>query len=684
LGKTALAVHWAHRVSERFPDGQLYVNLRGYDPGQPMSAAEALAGFLRALGVPGQDIPVDVAERSARFRSLLAGKRMLVLLDNAGAVEQVRPLLPGTPTCAVLVTSRDSLAGLVARDGARRSDLDMLSQGEAVALLRALIGHRVDADPAAANELAARCARLPLALRVAAELAIARASASLAELASELADGRRLDLLDAAGDERTELRAVVSWSYRNLNVKAARAFRLIGLHPGPDVDPRAVAVLVGSTMEQASGLLDELARAHLVQPTGPGRYGMHDLLQEYARELGVNSDTVEERQAALSLLFDYYLSNAAAATDALYPAKRRWRLGVGRRRPGPSGAQAFTPATAHAWLDAELADLIATIAHAAAHGWPGHAIDLATTLHRARVAPDIGPPTGRPVRQRLMLPLAGSSRIKRTIAIAAMAVVCAALATVGIVWSSKAPHAAVTAPPATTQRIIIPLYVAPTSAYWSSLASAAPTARAAIVDICAPDGSGSGCNGKPADAVSPGWSATVRALRSVGVVPLYYLSTNYAVTRLATAEAEIRNAITWYKTRNIFLDQVPTSCSDVTYYQTLYRYVHRLGGIVMLDAGAVTSSSSCYMSASDVLQVFTGSQAQFQSTAFPSWLDGYPASRFAAVISAGTRSGVGTDINDAAKDRIGNVYVDDETGTPDFSTLPAFWRTEVFDVKARL
>ena len=418
-------MHWAHRVSERFSDGQLYVNLRGYDPGQPMPAAEALAGFLRALGVTGQHIPVDVAERSARYRSLLAGKRMLVLLDNAGDVEQVRLLLPGTPTCAVVVTSRDSLAGLVARDGARRSDLDMLSQAEAVALLRTLIGPRVDADPAAADELAARCARLPLALRVAAELAIARASASLAELASELADGRRLDLLDAGGDERTELRAVVSWSYRNLDVKAARAFRLIGLHPGPDVAPRAVAILLGSTMEQAGGLLAELARAHLVQPTDPGRYGMHDLLREYARELGVNSDTAEERQAALSRVFDYYLSNATAASDVLYPAGRRWRLGVGRGRPGPSGAQAFTPATARTWLDAELANFIATVAHAAAHGWPRHAIDLAATLYRARVDPDIGPPTRRPVRQRSTPPPRGPSRIARPIVIATIAVVCA-------------------------------------------------------------------------------------------------------------------------------------------------------------------------------------------------------------------------------------------------------------------
>ena len=197
VGKTTLAVHWAHRVRGAFPDGQLYVNLRGYDPAEPMPAADALAGFLRALGVADQDIPADADERAARYRSLLDGRRMLIVLDNAAAVEQVRPLLPGTPSCAVVVTSRDSLAGLVARHGARRLDLDLLPPADAVALLRALIGGRVDADPAAASALAGQCARLPLALRVAAELAAARPGLALAQLASELADEqRRLDLLD--------------------------------------------------------------------------------------------------------------------------------------------------------------------------------------------------------------------------------------------------------------------------------------------------------------------------------------------------------------------------------------------------------------------------------------------------------------------------------------------------------
>lgn len=276
------------------------------------------------------------------------------------------------------------------------------------------------------------------------------------------------------------------------------------------------------------------------------------------------------------------------------------------------------------------------------------------------------------------------AKIRRRTAITLAAAAGVAIAVAGIVWSSQAKHVGAVAPPrAVLQRIVTPLYAPPTATYWLSLARAAPTARAAIVDICAPDGSGSGCNGKPADAASPGWPLTVKGLRRAGVTPLYYISTNFAATPLPTVETEVRDAISWYDTPNIFFDQVPTSCSNVSYYQSLYRYVHHLGGIVMLDAGAVTSTSSCYMPAADILQVFTGSQAEFEAETFPSWLARFPSSRFAAVISAGTRSAVGTDIRDAARDRIGNIYVDDEKGTPDFSTLPAFWSTEVSDLKDR-
>ncbi len=381
IGKTALAVHWAHLVAERFPDGQLYVDLRGYEPGQPMAAAAALAGFLRALGVPGQDVPAEPGERAARYRSLLASKRMLVILDNAGSAEQVRPLLPGTPACVVVVTSRDSLAGLVAREGAWRLDLDVLPLDEAVSLLRALIGGRVDADPRAAAVLAVQCARLPLALRVAAELVIARPAASLADMTDELADQQqRLDLLDASGDPRTALRAVFSWSYRYLDARAARAFRLLGLHHGPGLDTHAAAALANTTVELADRLLRVLACAHLVQPVGPRRYGMHDLLRAYGRELVADQDGEEERRAALTRLFDHYLHAAAAAMDTLAPAERyrRPHIPVPATPVPPLGE----PAAARKWLDAERENLAAAAGYMTDHGWPSHATRLATILYR--------------------------------------------------------------------------------------------------------------------------------------------------------------------------------------------------------------------------------------------------------------------------------------------------------------
>jgi len=380
VGKTALAIHWAHQVAGQFPDGQLYVNLRGYDPDEPVPASDALAGFLRALGVPGQDIPAETSERAARFRSLLAGRRMLVLLDNAGQAEQVRPLLPGSPGCVTVVTSRDALAGLVARDGAIQMDLDPLPLAEAVGLLRALIGTRVDGDPDAAGALAARCARLPLALRVAAEFAVTRPAASLAMLAGELADQQRLDLLDAGADPRTGIRSVFSWSYQHLDAEAAGLFRKLGLHPGLDLDLHAAVALTAATAGQVRRVLDVLARGHLIQPAGPGRHAMHDLLRAYAWELAGTEDSEEERLAALTRMFDYYLYTAATAMDTVFPAE------LHRRPRIPPPATAAPPlastAEARAWLDAELANLAAVAAYTADRGWPRHTIALSATLPR--------------------------------------------------------------------------------------------------------------------------------------------------------------------------------------------------------------------------------------------------------------------------------------------------------------
>jgi DNA-binding SARP family transcriptional activator/tetratricopeptide (TPR) repeat protein len=381
VGKTALALQWAQQSDHCFPDGQLYINMRGYDPGEPVTAGDALARLLRSLGVADQDIPAETDDRSARFRSLMSGRKILLLLDNVSDVSQVRPLLPAAPGCATLVTSRDSLAGLVARDGAQRIDLDLLPLPDAIELLRALIGSRVDAEPDSATKLARQCARLPLTLRLAAELAAWRPSARLADLTAELQDQRRrLDLLDASGDSSTDIRAVFFWSYRQLDGAAARAFRMAGLQPGPSFDRYALAAMTGSTVEEAGQTLDVLARASLVRPSGSRGYGMHDLLSAYARELAAAYDGDHGQRLALTGLFDYYLHAAGAAMDAVFPAEAA-------RRPRIS--KSSFPAlpitdkrTALAWLDAERANLTAFAAHGAKRGWPEHVIGMAATLYR--------------------------------------------------------------------------------------------------------------------------------------------------------------------------------------------------------------------------------------------------------------------------------------------------------------
>ncbi|GAA2277786.1 hypothetical protein GCM10010145_58490 [Streptomyces ruber] len=381
VGKTALAVHWAHRTRAAFPDGQLYVNLRGYDPEQPMTAGEALAHLLAALGLRGPDIPLDVDDRSARYRSELAGRRMLIVLDNAATAEQVRPLLPGTPACVTLVTSRDALPGLVARHGAHRLVLDTLPAADARTLLRRLIGPQEQVEHQAVATLAELCGRMPLALRLVAELAVARPHHSPTVLAAELADRRRrLDLLDGDADTSAGVRAVISWSCQRLPAHAARAFRSLALHPGADWDPYAAAALTGTPVGTARRLLDRLARAHLVQPTGPDRYTMHDLLRAYGAELAAATDPEPDRHAALTRLFDHYLATATTATATL-------GLPAVDRRPRPFRFRQVAPAppvgdpdTARAWLNAERANLVTVCAHTAGHGWREHAARLAAVL----------------------------------------------------------------------------------------------------------------------------------------------------------------------------------------------------------------------------------------------------------------------------------------------------------------
>ncbi|MFI6096359.1 ATP-binding protein [Lentzea sp. NPDC051213] len=379
VGKTAFAIHWAHRVSSRFADGQLYVNLRGFGPYQPVSAGEALAGFLRSLGERNDEIPHDVEERGSRFRSLVAGKRMLIVLDNAATTEQVRPLLPGTSSCVVLVTSRDVLQGLVSRHGARRVNLDLLPVGQAIALLRMLIGFRVDDEPEAAMTLVHECGRLPLALRIAADLAVMNPDVTLAELAHDLEDEQtRLAALDAGDDPITAVRAVFSWSYRSLPPDEARAFRLLGLHPGRDFEPTSAGVLVGIGSAKARRLLDSLVRAHLAERTRSGRYQMHDLIRVYAADLARSEEPAIEQETALRRLFDFFLATASVAMDILYPQERDRRPRV----PTAGSAHLVDDRQAARWLDDERTALLAMAAHTSHSNWAIFTIALSATIYR--------------------------------------------------------------------------------------------------------------------------------------------------------------------------------------------------------------------------------------------------------------------------------------------------------------
>jgi tetratricopeptide (TPR) repeat protein len=293
-------------------------------------------------------------------------------------VEQVRPLLPGSPTCVVVVTSRDSLAGLVVVDGARPLDLDLLSPAEAIALLRRLIGGRVDAEPEAAGELVRCCAGLPLALRIAAELVAFSPTRSLSELVAELADQRRrLDVLDVGGDPRAAVSTVFSWSLRHLPPSVVRAFGLLGHHPGPDLDAYAAAALAGTSVREARAMLDRLAQAHLVHRIGPDRYGMHDLLRAYASGLG--ADRPQEAGAGVGRLLDYYLATTVTAMNTLYPAEAGRMPAV---PPGITGPDLTHADAAKGWLQAELAAMVMAARYAAAHDRPDRAIDLSVALNR--------------------------------------------------------------------------------------------------------------------------------------------------------------------------------------------------------------------------------------------------------------------------------------------------------------
>ncbi|MFF3866773.1 BTAD domain-containing putative transcriptional regulator [Micromonospora sp. NPDC001898] len=383
VGKTTLAVHWAHRIAHRYPDGQLYVNLRGFDlDGRAVPPAEALRGFLAALHVPPQRVPTDLPGQSALFRSLLAGRRVLVLLDNARDDEQVRPLLPGSPDSLVVVTSRNRLTGLVVRDGARPVTLDLLAPAESRELLGRRLGRgRAGTEPVALNEIVRRCAGLPLALAIVAARAVGQPDVPLAALAAELrkTNADRLAALET-GDPATDARAVFSWSYRALDAGSARLFRLLGLHPGPDVARPAVASLAGLPPSRVGPLLVGLTRANLLTERVPGRYAMHDLLRAYASELCHEADPEAERAAARGRLLDHYLHATHAADHLLDP----YRLARPTTLPAPDSGVTVGDRPDHAWatgwFTAEHHVLLAAVEQAAGTGLDRHAWMLAAAL----------------------------------------------------------------------------------------------------------------------------------------------------------------------------------------------------------------------------------------------------------------------------------------------------------------
>jgi DNA-binding SARP family transcriptional activator len=368
VGKTALVVHWAHRVRDHFPDGVLFADLRGYDPtGLPARPVEVLERFLRALEVPPAAIPATLDERAALFRTQLSRRRMLVVLDNAATSEQVRWLLPGSAGCPVIVTSRSRLSALVARFGARRIPLGLLSQSEATTLVRRLLPPaRVNAEPVATSELAKLCVNLPLALRLAAERISARPHLTLTDLIQELANERdRLNLL-TADDDITAVRAALSWSYRDLDSDTARAFRLLGLHPGPDMSLAAVSALIGIGEHRARGLLHTLTDVHLLQETSRDRYQLHDLLRAYALERAEADDPARERDDAVCRVLDWYLHTADAADRILMPQRRHVPLDPPQPATRPPEMTSFSAALR--WCEAERLNLLAATQYAAEIG----------------------------------------------------------------------------------------------------------------------------------------------------------------------------------------------------------------------------------------------------------------------------------------------------------------------------
>ena len=388
-GKTWLALHWAHSRRERFPDGELHADLRGFDPaGRPVEPDAAVRGFLAALGVAPDELPAGPEAQAALYRGLTAERRMLVLLDNAVDSAQAAPLLPGGSGCTVLVTSRRRLTSLVAGHGARAVELGVLPEDDARELLVRRLGRaRLHAEPRAAAELVASCAGLPLALGIAAACAATHPDLTLTALAAELRDDAgRLDALDG-GEPGADLRAVLSWSGRSLSPAARRAFALLGLAPGPDVTPAAAAHLLDLPPAPTRALLRELDHAHLLQRHAPERYLMHDLLKLHAAEQAQEQAAPQELRAASRRLTDFHTEAACAAARVLSPHDPPLPAPAGCTPEGLAPEPPADHAAAMGWFDAEHANLLAAQQEAGRRRWDAQVCRLAWALdpyHRRR------------------------------------------------------------------------------------------------------------------------------------------------------------------------------------------------------------------------------------------------------------------------------------------------------------
>lgn len=363
MGKSALAVRWAHEVAEFFPDGQLYINLRGFDHASaPLPPAQAISEFLGALQVPAERVPPSPEAQASLYRSMLAGKRMLVILDNARDSDQVRSLLPASAACAVVITSRNVLRGLAATHGSVQLGLPEFTNEEARELLAARMPGIIK-DPEATAELIKLCGRLPLALAIVTARSQGQHFSGLADLTAQLRGPLRLDALSS---ETVSIRDMFSWSYRNLTTGAARLFGLLGMHRGPDISLPAAASLAGTSRRLAGTLLAELTGAHLLAEHSPGRYAFHDLLRSYAAEQAQANVSAGEREAAVRRALDFYVHTAHAAARRLNQA--RDPITLAPARSGSTPESIGDRERALAWFRAEYQVLLGIIETAAAAG----------------------------------------------------------------------------------------------------------------------------------------------------------------------------------------------------------------------------------------------------------------------------------------------------------------------------